>query len=63
VIEDVVAERRLERELGGRLRPPGDHLHQLLFEEAIVRQALGILDHREPAPEISAVDDGHLYPS
>jgi hypothetical protein len=60
VIEDVIAERRLERELRRRLRPPGDHLHQLLLEEAIVRETLRVLDHREPAPEIPAVDYGHL---
>ena len=59
VVEDVVAEGRLEGELRRGVRPAPDHLHQLDFEVAVVGQALRVLLDREAPAELASVYDRH----
>ncbi len=62
VVEDVVAEGRLEGELRRGVGPAADHLHELDFEVAVVGQALRVLLDREAPAELAAVYDGHGRP-
>src|SRR5215203_7443124 len=62
MVEDVVTEGRLIRELGRGVGPASDHLHQLDFEVAIVGQAPRVLLHGKASAKLASVYDRHRMP-